>query len=659
MTALNWLLFAACAAAALLLVGYLYRKRETPGRGRSVLAAMRWAAIVLLILLAFDPELPAAGVAARARGTQVVVDASVSMRLPAGRGDASRWERAVQQARAAAGGRDVLLFGDEVSVVPADSLATVVPTGTASRLLPALQAAAEAGVRRVLVLTDGGIDDGPEISRWLARLGLDIDYRTVAEPRANVAIAELETPSWAEAGKPLEIRFGIAGVAAEGDTVDVSVLRDGQVLATETVVVPGQGRVAAGTLSLTPAAAKGGELVRFDLRLTGTDAAADDDARSTYVWVSDEPAGVALVSFRPDWEPRFLQPVLEQALGVPVRGYLRTRDESYIRTGTGLEAAERATEEDVRRVLGNADLVVLHGVDADAPAWAEQAIASTRRLLVLPAGETAHLPLPVQLGRAVPGDWYPSADVPPSPVASQLAGVDATSAPPLSGLHFTQAPAGAWVPLSASRGRRGPPTPLAVAGETAGRRWGVALGEGYWRWAFRGGESRQLYARLWGALAGWIVQEQGALAAAAVRPVQRVVPRGAPVRWVAPGLAPDSVLVRLEQAGGTSTEAVLPASADTATGAVLEPGHYRYEVRALAANDNAATAEGEITVESYSPEYTRPPVTLAMMEAAAVPVGPDTRARPGRPLHASAWPYVVIVLLIAAEWVLRRRWGLR
>jgi hypothetical protein len=259
----------------------------------------------------------------------------------------------------------------------------------------------------------------------------------------------------------------------------------------------------------------------------------------------------------------------------------------------------------------------------------------------------------------VPGDWYPSADVPPSPVASQLAGVDATSAPPLSGLHFTQAPAGAWVPLSASRGRRGPPTPLAVAGETAGRRWGVALGEGYWRWAFRGGESRQLYARLWGALAGWIVQEQGALAAAAVRPVQRVVPRGAPVRWVAPGLAPDSVLVRLEQAGGTSTEAVLPASADTATGAVLEPGHYRYEVRALAANDIVATAEGEITVESYSPEYTRPPVTLAMMEAAAVPVGPDTRARPGRPLHASAWPYVVIVLLIAAEWVLRRRWGLR
>jgi hypothetical protein len=72
-----------------------------------------------------------------------------------------------------------------------------------------------------------------------------------------------------------------------------------------------------------------------------------------------------------------------------------------------------------------------------------------------------------------------------------------------------------------------------------------------------------------------------------------------------------------------------------------------------------ATADGEFTVESYSPEFTRPTVTMQMLEASAVPVGPDARARPGRPLHASAWPYIAIVLLIAVEWVLRRRWGLR
>jgi hypothetical protein len=31
----------------------------------------------------------------------------------------------------------------------------------------------------------------------------------------------------------------------------------------------------------------------------------------------------------------------------------------------------------------------------------------------------------------------------------------------------------------------------------------------------------------------------------------------------------------------------------------------------------------------------------------------------GRPLHAAPWPYVLLVLLLCTEWVLRRRWGLR
>jgi hypothetical protein len=660
MSAISWLLFAACVAGALFLVWFVYRRRETPGRGRTLLGALRVLAVALILLVLFDPELPSAAGAGGARGTQVIADASLSMTLPGRSARETRWERVAQQARQAAGERDVLVFGDRVRAVPPDSLATAAPTAPASRLLPALQAASEAGVRRVIVLTDGAIDDAADVSRWLPRLGLDVDYRTVGNDLRNAGIAELDVPTWAESGKPLDLRFGLSAVGAAGDTVDVALMQGDRALASTSVVLAEEGRVAGGMLTFTPEAPPGGALVRLDVRLTAADATGDDNERSAYVFVTDEPAGVALVSLRPDWEPRFLHPVLAQTLGVPVRGYLRSGGR-WVRMGAGLEAGQEATDEEVRRVAGNADLVVLHGVDAQAPEWVRELLGRAPRLLVLPAADASTVPLPVQLGRAVPGDWYPMPDVQPSPVAAVLAGVDVADVPPLSSVHFAQPPEGAWAPLTASRGRRGSATPVMLAGEAGGRRWAIALGEGFWRWSFRGGNPKEVYARLWGAVGGWLIQEHGALAAAPVRPLLRVNPRGEPIRWIARGLASDSVRVRLTDGNGTiaGDTAVATAGADTAATAALPPGHYRYEARAFAGGSVAGEAEGEITVESYSPEFTRPRVTLEMLEAGAVPVGPDMRLRPGRPLHTAAWPYVLIVLLVAAEWVLRRRWGLR
>ncbi len=659
MTFISWLLFGACAAMAIAVVVWLYRRRELPGKGRTLLAGLRGVAVVLLILLIFDPDLPSPDLAAATRGNQVIADASLSMLLPAERGGESRWARVREQARRAAGTRDVLLFGDEVRAIPPESLGVAPPGAPSSRLLPALQAASEAGLRRVVVLTDGAIEDAAEVSRWLPRLGLDLDYRTVGDAVSNAALAEVEAPSWAEAGKPLEIRFGVAGVGVEGDTANVTVSDGGQVRASEAVILPEPGRVAGGVLRFTPTSPQGGGLVRYDLRLDHQDAAADDNVRSVYVFVSDEPAGVVLVSLRPDWEPRFLMPVLDQALGLPIRGYLRTSGGQYVRAGEGVKARTRATDQEVRRVVARADLLVVHGLDATPPAWLREALTSARRLMVLPAVGTPNVPLPVQLGRPVAGDWYLVSDVPSSPVASVLTDLDVADAPPLTTIVTTQTPPETWVPLNVSRGRRGPLTPVAIAGESGNRRWAVGLGEGYWRWAFRGGAAKQAYSRLWGSMAGWIVQEHGALAAAPVRPAERVMPRGRPVRWIAPGLTADSIRVHLEGADGVARDTVLATRNDTAAMPPLPPGHYRYAIGAFSRDAAATTADGEITVESYSPDFIRPTVTMQMLEAGAVPVGDDARARQGRPLHASTWPYLAIVVLIALEWVLRRRWGLR
>jgi hypothetical protein len=163
-------------------------------------------------------------------------------------------------------------------------------------------------------------------------------------------------------------------------------------------------------------------------------------------------------------------------------------------------------------------------------------------------------------------------------------------------------------------------------------------------------------------LAGWLLQEQGAVTADAVRPVRRVVPRGDRIAWTAPGLSPDSVGVRLfAEDGAAALDTVLPLAAgtDTVASPAMAPGHYRYQLRALEGGAAVAEADGELTIEGYSAEFGRATVDLAQLEAGVVPVGAGARALPGRPLHAAAWPYVLLVLLVAAEWVLRRRWGLR
>jgi hypothetical protein len=155
-----------------------------------------------------------------------------------------------------------------------------------------------------------------------------------------------------------------------------------------------------------------------------------------------------------------------------------------------------------------------------------------------------------------------------------------------------------------------------------------------------------------------VVREQGVVSADPVRPARRAVPRGEAPAWAAPGLDIDSLALTLTDGAGRARDTVLAVRGDTAGSAVLSPGRYTYRVSAFARDSVRATGEGEITVESWSADFVRPAVALAEIEATALPLA-RAGARPTRPLHASPWPYALILALLAAEWILRRRWGLR
>jgi hypothetical protein len=207
------------------------------------------------------------------------------------------------------------------------------------------------------------------------------------------------------------------------------------------------------------------------------------------------------------------------------------------------------------------------------------------------------------------------------------------------------------------------------------RRIVAALATGYWRWAFGDADSRALYDALWSGAASWLMEASAAVAAEGVRPEDRVIPRGRPLRWVVPADT-DSVLVSLRGGPGAADgqtdggrpdakpaalDTVLVAVDGVAVQAPQPPGHYHYAVRAYGASPEPATGAGELTVERYSPEFTRP--ARALGQAAGEP-GADRAdavagARPGRPLRSMGWPYLALVALLCGEWVLRRRWGLR
>jgi hypothetical protein len=629
---------------AVLLIGATmihYRRREPSGRGRMALGLLRGFSLALVVLLLFDPVLPAGP---RARPTVVaLVDASLSMSMPGPEG--TGWEQAWTLVEALRPTR-VRLFGSDGPALaePRDDAG---PDGVRSDLAPALRAAVEAGADRVVVVTDGAIEDPGAVRAVAAAAGVPVEVRRTRPASANLALGSVEAPSWVEPRSRIVVRVSVdrgPGPGPVPDSVTVTLGVGGVEVGRARAVMPSPGRAVSLGVPWRPGAA-GGTPVRLDVAIEPGDGVPDDDRRSVYLRVAPEPAGVALVSFRPDQEPRFLVPVLARALGVPVRGWLRLPGDRYIAVGSGLEAGTSVGEAAVRAAVADAGLVVLHGVETDAPGWAGPVLEGARRLLVFPAGPVPGLPVPT--GPLREGDWYVDPDVPASPVAGLLAGLETSDLPPLSGLRPVRVPAGFWAPLRGRLARRGDAVPLAVAGRTGDRRVVVAPGEGYWRWSFAGPDGRAAYERLWAALAAWLLEDPGDGPPDQVRPAASVVRRGEPVRWTLPaGL--DTVTIETD-AGGVDT-----VTSDRPDTGPLPPGEYRYRARA----GSRDVGEGGFTVESYSPEFTRPPVALALDSG-----DPSGRRTPGpgrnRPLRTTPWPWLLLAALLAGEWILRRRWGLR
>ncbi len=658
---LSWLAFAILVAGAGGFATWIYVRRELPIPGWRLLGAIRASILMLVLLLLWDPRLPGGPPSGAADGSWVLLDASASMSAGAeatvsevGANWVSALERAGELAEA---GARVLLFGETPQFVPFDSLETLVPLASASRLAPALARAAEAGATDITVISDLRLDDPveAEISMGRSRLGIRIERR--AGPIRNAGVARFEVPARAESGTPLSVEIALFSEETDpGDTIRVDVWEEDRLVASAGVLPAEPGLLATATIRLPAPRDTGWLRYRLVASLPG-DRFQADDAKSAFTEVDAAEGGLVLLSLQPDWEPRFLLPVLSQVTGLEANGFLSLSGGRYLRLGSGPQVGPPVDEAQVREALAGADFVVLHGIGIGAPDWVGTTLAEAPRAIVFPADQAGALASGVEAGAHLSGEWYATPDLPPSALAASLSGADLTGLPPLTAILPRRTPGTAPTPIPLQRQGSGPLEAGLVLDENRGRRRAVVLASGFWRWAFREGSDREAYRRLWAGVAGWLLVSAPQDGARPVRPAKRVWSSREPMEWQAPGLIGESVGLALTLGDSLVLDTtVVVDGAGRARARALPVGEYSYQV--TRPGEDGSIGSGRIESEGHSLELLRRPVDLSPTGADEAD-GRPARARLGPPLRTHPAPYLLILVLLSVEWIGRRRGGLR
>lgn len=598
----SWVV-AAVAAVALALVMYGWREPGGLAR-RAPLVALRALALALVIALLLDAP---AG-AARPVAPFVALDVSASWRRGS---DSAAWRAAVRQARAAP--HDSLyLFGDSARVGEVPEL----PSDRASRARPAIERALAAG-HPLTIVTDGELDDPSELPALPAGSRIEVVARP---PSTDLAVIALDAPRAVVGGDTVEVRATVRAAEQTPADARLTFALNGRALATVAIdPLPPRGeRTVSARVQL--ASPDGPHL--FAAALPGADAEPANDTLATVVDIA-RAARAVLVSTRPDLDARFMTTVLRGAISLPTRAYFRVTSDEWRLEGP---LTPIGTEE-VRRAVRDAPLLVLHG---DTAHFGAPRSAATGALALVPNV------------RDTIGEWYPVA-TPASPISSALSGIPWDSLPPLVAGSGT--PRGDWEGLVVARARQFDRRAV-ISGVERPRRVVTVAAAGFWRWRFRGGRSADAYDALWGSIFDWLAAQRTDARAAV--PADAIIREGDAVRWVHGNGADSIVTVQLRRRGEParvdSVTLRFGANSTIAESASLGAGVYDVTV---------AGGPAMLVVNGARELLPR----LPTVQSGNVGEGAVTGERPR--LRDKGWPILLALLALCAEWLLRRRSGLR
>lgn len=581
---------------------WLYVRWEHLDRRSWPLIACRTVALTVAGVLLLDLS---CGIRSFSSRPLVLLDGSLSMAAAGGQWRAAR--------DSALGWGIVRMFGDAAG--SGDST----PDRGASRLGPALAAAAAAG-RRVVVVSDGEVDDAANLpADLLAGASIRIFPRRVVP---DAAVTELVAPERVALDDTLDVDVTVGRWGAAPDSAVVTLAADRRI-AVRAVHFDGSDRRQLRFRLPARLLGAGDHLLRASVR-AARDSEPRDDERWALVHVAATP-GIVVVAAPPDWDSRQLVRTLRDVSDLPVR--------AFVRMGARWWSADRLASVSGSAVLQaarHADLLVTKG--APGPDLDHTTARARWRWL---DGASGAPPLP--------GDWYVS-----TPGPSPLSGIGSVTAmdslPPLVDVTPIASADGGWIGLVARNDRRGGERPVIVGQDVDGHRDLVVAGEGLWRWAFTGGASEAAYRELIASATAWLLGATDPKLGEA-RPVRAVVPRGVPLgfEWTARG-RPVPVVISWTGDSIRRTDTLHFDGAGRTT-VLLPVGLYRYHL--------ADGGTGTVAVEPWSREFLPRTPTLRSRSATG------TAAGIAEPARDRLWLFAIVLAALSAEWALRRRRGLR
>ena len=594
-----WLL---AAVAGILLAALQYVRVAAPTGGRRVaLATLRALALTIVAALLLDAPLGRP----RTHAPWAFVDVSQSMT----RGDTMLW-RAAWDSAGATSADSIWAFGD--SARRGDRAEQ--PRDAATRLRPVVERTTAGGIPAILI-TDGETQDSAALD------GLNTGSRIIVLPRRShrdAAVASLEAPRAAVDGDSLDLRV-IVSAGADGAAAGALTLQlERRLLGRWPVAEMSAWAERQLDLRVQATGAQGAAILRAAIASPGDQEPRNDTLAAT-IEVS-RAASAVFVSTSPDQDARFALAILRGALALPTRGFLRVAPGAW-RLESSLAPV---AESEVRQALRDAPVAIVHG-DTALFGPLSGAAFGPLALIVPPESED--------------GEWY-VAGTPVSPLSGALAALPLDSLPPI----VAGPPAsGEWIALEARRGREPTRRPV-VVGRDSPRRV-IVTGSGFWRWRFRAGASADAYAALWGSIFDYLAAERADRRGAV--PDQGSVRAGQTIRWRRGSAADSVVRVLFQRRGAAATDSLLlrfAAGVATLETAPLAPGIYDVTVpggrATIAVNASAELLPSRPRLRSGA-------------------VGGRTVRDEARRARNAPWLYALAIALLCAEWVARRRAGLR
>jgi hypothetical protein len=605
-----------------------------PSKGRSAASWLPWilrgGTLLVVLLLLLDPRLPGEDPARAGAGSPdhwVIVELHPALAARAGpTGEALLLDEARTLAREHLGpGTSLALAGPgEVEALLPAALDALGPGDLLARdgdLSRATLRIVEAGARRLTVISP--LRDGTgELARTLRELPVPVEVLRVGGSVRNAAVIAIEVPETAVAGQPIEGAVVVGGeVEVEASDPDEArevpfarvriAVGDRDLDVIEIPLPPAGTRVRVPFRAEAPGPSDAPVRVRAEVELEG-DRYPFDDALERRLPAAGR-GGLVIVSTVPDAEPRVLLPLLERASGLPGEGWIRVGEDRFLALGGAADALRSATGAEVARAMERARLVVFQGpaapadpggsrtgdADAGPAARSAPAVAAAvhpRRLLLAGAG-------------AAPVSWRVDPEIPVSPLSGFLVEVFPRGGPAMLAPVLATPNAGdaGDAESDAAETGEGPGRGTVAlryrAGGITGGMPAVVLTEGpTWRQVEVRGSG------FW----RWAAGDPSAAA------FHRALWAGA-AAWLLAGEG------RGGAAGGTAVEPAPPSPTPAATALLVPPG----EPEAFASTAEAVGTRAELAADR------------------------------SRRLRSHPLPWLLVALLLSAEWILRRRLGLR